>query len=62
MSADETLSLIRARCPEISASELALIEAALSGETLPMSALADVVTVLDGLGERMDAFAEALAA
>jgi hypothetical protein len=54
MDAGDALSLIRARIPQLSAREFGAIEAALSGQTVPASALSDVVAVLELLEERFD--------
>ena len=58
MDADKALRLIVARVPELSARELGVIEAALSGQTLPTSALGDVMTLIEALEERLDGFME----
>jgi hypothetical protein len=58
MDAREAATLIAARCPEIPSAELSLIEAALNGDVVPSSALEDVLTVLDALEARLDAFIE----
>ena len=54
MDADDALNLIRARIPELSVHELGAIEAALSGQTVPASALSDVGALLELLEERFD--------
>jgi hypothetical protein len=54
MDAGDAATLIPARCPEISAPELALIESALEDDVIPVMALDDILILLEALEARLD--------
>lgn len=54
MEAGEISTLIAARCPEISPTDLKTIEAALNGDTLPLDALALILALTERLERRID--------
>jgi hypothetical protein len=54
MEAAATATLIRARCPELSARDLATIESALNGQVLPLDALELILALVERLEQRID--------
>jgi hypothetical protein len=60
MNADDTATLIATRVPELNRAELVLIESALAGDVVPVAALDDILTVIEALENRLNAYAEAL--
>jgi hypothetical protein len=56
----DAVKLIAARVPELNQTELDLIESALAGDVIPTAILDDIMTVMEALEDRLNAYVEAL--
>jgi hypothetical protein len=53
MDSDALSRIIAARVPELSEADLADVHAKITGDTVPMSTLENVLTMLDGIERRL---------